>query len=97
MAPGRTQKRSGLPWGKEGNSLARMGRFDLLPSAGAAPTPETEGDIEISQGLDRCVKTREGILRGHQRFGPFLFSENQLKKENKNVCLNRGNQGIFRK
>lgn len=95
MAQGRRQKRRRLPWGKEGNSLAQMGRFDLLPSARAAPTPETEGDIEISQGLDRCAKMREGILWGHQPFGPFLFSENQPKKENKNVFLNRGNQRGF--
>lgn len=56
-----------------------MGRSDLLPSAGAALTPETEGDIEISQGLDRCAKTSKCLLRGHQLF-LILFFESQLEK-----------------
>lgn len=42
--------------------LAQIGRFDLPPSARASLTPETEGDIEISQGLDRCAKTSKYIL-----------------------------------
>lgn len=59
--------------GKGRERLAQMGRSDLLPSARAALTPETEGDIEISQGLDRCAKTSECITRGHYLFWSFMF------------------------
>lgn len=62
-----------VPCGEGRERLAPMGRSDLLPSARAALTPETEGDIEISQGLDRCTKTSECITRGHYPFWSFIF------------------------
>lgn len=66
------EEREGMcPAGRE--RLAQMGRSDLLPSARAALTPETEGDIEISQGLDRCAKTSECIIRGHYPFLSCMF------------------------
>lgn len=67
--------------------LAQMGRFDLVLSARAVLTPETEGDIEISQGLDRCANTSRYILiqgTQHSSSLTFLF-KSAGKKEQKGV------------
>lgn len=71
--------------------LAQIGRFDLPPSARASLTPETEGDIEISQGLNRCAKTSKYILiQGLQTFLALYLS---LKISWKKI----GKKRIFRK
>ena len=76
MTKGRRQKERGREESLrgEGNLLAQKGRFDPPPSARAALTPETQGDFEISRGLDRCAKTSKGFLfQGLKPFWPFTF------------------------